>query len=258
MADLFETETELKIPENNNDEFNDSEKDLINLFENKNWSLAKTNIENNKEINIKKHSYKFLIEALDNGCDIDVILSLIKNGADPKSMCKKMNSTVLHCAAETGKLKIVEYLIDKCGCDPNAVCVLGFSPLHCCFEGDNIDVVHKLINSGANVNAKSKTNLNVISQAVASGNIDMVALLEKNGADLFEICGVYGSALHNACRRNRRGKTKKMIEYLLERNFSFEEKDSEGKTAYQIAKFNHNDSALSVFDEVKKLNQNSR
>jgi ankyrin repeat protein len=71
-------------------------------------------------------------------------------------------------------------------------------PLHSAADNGHVEIVHLLLQNGADVNAKDKYGETPLHEAAGHGHIDILHLLAENGADL-EAQSNYGRrALHCA------------------------------------------------------------
>ncbi|XP_051684962.1 ankyrin repeat and SOCS box protein 3 isoform X3 [Oryctolagus cuniculus] len=89
----------------------------------------------------------------------------------------------LHLAASQGHWKIVQILIEA-GADPNATTLEETTPLFLAVENGQIDVLRLLLRHGANVNGShSMCGWNSLHQASFQGNAEIIKLLLKKGAN---------------------------------------------------------------------------
>ena len=58
----------------------------------------------------------------------------------------------------------------------------GFTVLHRAIESDNLELIHWLIEQGADVNAKDKSGASVLNYAAESRNLKLVKWLREHGA----------------------------------------------------------------------------
>ncbi|CAF1282904.1 unnamed protein product [Rotaria magnacalcarata] len=78
---------------------------------------------------------------------LDIVRYLIMHGADMK-LVRDGNYTNLMLSAYRGHTHIVEYFLDKLGCDPNEFDRDGRTALHYGMDGDSVEVVRLLLKYG--------------------------------------------------------------------------------------------------------------
>jgi len=99
---------------------------------------------------------------------------------------KELCSRFLTLAIETNNLKMVEILLDG-GAEinwPNYEIANGFLPIHTACMYNVIDIVKLLVNRGANINLKTRTEerLTPLFISIFKGNTELLELLLKNKA----------------------------------------------------------------------------
>jgi ankyrin repeat protein len=111
-------------------------------------------------------------------------------GADPNIKTQKEERTALFDAVEAGHPDIVRMLL-KAGADPDVQDICGFTPLmRLVIQNDERngrdwfkpEVLHALIEGGANIEARGVGNKTALLTAAASNNLAYVKELLKNGA----------------------------------------------------------------------------
>ena len=111
-----------------------------------------------------------------------VIKTLLAAGAEP-SMRGSDGHTALFHAAWVGRLGIVNILLQN-GANPNERNKRGSTPLHfCALQREGKELAKKLIDAGADVNAKNIFGYTPLYLSVKYNKIDMVRILMDNGAD---------------------------------------------------------------------------
>ena len=124
-----------------------------------------------------------------NAGQIEVAEFLINNNSDVNIAYGRQNQSLLHQAAQTDSVELIELLIDK-GIDVNVKNRTGQTPLHLACRSGNKEVVELLIDKGADVNAKAQSQNQFITVrkplyiAVQSGNREIVELLLSKGAEV--------------------------------------------------------------------------
>lgn len=97
-----------------------------------------------------------IIEACQERLDIEFVLILLRNGANPNDI-------------EVGKRR-----------DDNQT---RYTPLMAAAKSGNIDLVELLVNKGANLNYKNEFDRSVLSESITQGKYDVILYLLKNGVD---------------------------------------------------------------------------
>jgi uncharacterized protein len=92
--------------------------------------------------------------------------------------------TPLHLAVFFGHLEAADLLL-RAGADLVAPSRndLGVSPLHSAVAGDAIRVVRRLVEAGADVNARTHRGVTPLTSAAQNGNAEVVLLLLEHGAN---------------------------------------------------------------------------
>lgn len=111
---------------------------------------------------------------------------LLENGFSPNGVSSDgQKKTLLHLAAELGKIETIELLLEK-HADIEAKDVLGFTPLCHAVKNNHQDILRVLINEGAKINVEleiNNRNSSPLSMAVRQRNERITTLLLENGAD---------------------------------------------------------------------------
>ena len=125
---------------------------------------------------------QLLIEAIKNR-DINTVKSRINEGEDVNSVDKN-GMLPLQIATVFGHFQIVEFLIEK-GADVNGTDVkLGQTALYMAAFSNRKNIAEKLINAGANVDAKIPRGDTPLHAAIMAGNHDLVEFLISKGANV--------------------------------------------------------------------------
>jgi ankyrin repeat protein len=103
----------------------------------------------------------------------------VNSTADPAS-----GSTILHVAAATGYLRVVQTLISS-GANVNTMSKGGVNPLHVCCRDGYTSVVALLLQAGATVDCLTKgESVTPLHLAAQEGHLEVMKLLMANGADV--------------------------------------------------------------------------
>ncbi|GAG42569.1 unnamed protein product, partial [marine sediment metagenome] len=112
--------------------------------------------------------------------DVNLIDILISRGVDINGKASGSAFTPLHVAAFGGRVASAERLLEN-GADCNARDDGGLTPLHiAAHQGEN-DFVRLLLANGADIRAKSNSNLTPQKYAILGSHYDTAALLEQMG-----------------------------------------------------------------------------
>lgn len=137
-------------------------------------------IDNGANLKVKdKYGTDAVLLAADRG-HAAVLRVLIENGAD-------VNLNHLRRAVKKNHVEALRILIDHVG---NVDAHDGFRDetllMYAASKSEtNVDSVHVLLESGANVNARNQVNDTALMFAVKSGNVNVVRCLLDNGADIY-------------------------------------------------------------------------
>ena len=174
----------------------------------------------------------------------EVVELLIKHGADISKIDHNRRLTqsshtvgnevgwgVLHYAAETGDVEMLEFLIGL-GADVNMTDrEYGTTPFFVAMEYGNVEIVKSLINAGADMTVQNKNGRTFAHEAVYQGGIENIKLLLELGVDI-NIRDKYGKTLiHEAAHCGEI----KNIKLLLDQGADIEVKISSGSTALMMA-----------------------
>lgn len=110
--------------------------------------------------------------------NIEVIKFLVESGANVNGK-GRTRGLPLFWAAYQGNVFAVEYLLNK-QADPNIISTQGFPVIG--ITG-NIQIVRLLLKAGANVNAKNSVGDTALHTAARTRNKELIAFLLENGAD---------------------------------------------------------------------------
>ena len=131
-------------------------------------------------------------------CSTETLQAIIDHGADV-NVANKDNVTALMIACQTGNASAINVLLNA-GADPNISGFEAFTCLHyAVLGGCSKDALQTVINNGADVNATDKKNRSALNLACDIGNVDVIDVLLKAGADT-NICEAFNgnTCLHDA------------------------------------------------------------
>jgi len=172
------------------------------ISRNRAFKLAKMVLRTNA---IRLYDFKSTIHKAADAGDLAKVKAFIQEGIDVNT--KVHGCTPLHCAARYGHKEVAELLIAK-GADINAKDTRGRTPidlainkgrkaiakllasksgdvsLHAAAYVGDLQRVEKLINGGANVDAKDQKGQTALHYAASGGQIAVAKLLIANGADV--------------------------------------------------------------------------
>jgi ankyrin repeat protein len=124
--------------------------------------------------------------AVSSVCDGMVAL-LLENGANPRPKNHK-GYTALHRAVQVGNKTILEFLRDWTGIEPNISAADDATPLSLAVSKGREDIVQRLLEKGADVNAQDGKYGNALQAASYWGHDQIVQrLLEKGARDITPI-----------------------------------------------------------------------
>ncbi|KAM0365745.1 hypothetical protein ACHAPK_009266 [Fusarium culmorum] len=110
------------------------------------------------------------------------VTTLIANKADVNAKGLDGN-TPLHCAAMSGRIHLVELLIEAGG-DINAANFEGRTPLHLAAMKGDLEIIYTLDENGCSTEAKDEAGRTPLHLATISGQLKCIDELIKNGAKL--------------------------------------------------------------------------
>ena len=134
-------------------------------------------------------------------------------------------------AANRGDLKKVKRLLNE-GADVNAKDEDGWTPLHWAAYYGHLNVVKLLVDRGADVNAKSKAGETPLHWAAANGHLDVVEFLVDRGADVNAKSKAGWTPLHLAADKGHLD----IAKLLLDRGADINAKNGGGKTPLDLAR----------------------
>lgn len=119
---------------------------------------------------------------------------------------------------EGNHLAIVEYLVSKCA-DPSIASAWFGSPLQCACRIGNVELAKSLHAAGAEADLGvgglygSPLQAPCLSKAADNDVLEVMRyLMEDAKADVNQVCGLYGTAVHVGCRRSSPGALKLLVD----------------------------------------------
>ena len=202
-----------------------------------------TKVTNVTQLEISKSLNDQLLEASTTD-DVEKVKSLINLGADIYYK-DDTGRTAFMYATYHRHLNVMRYFIEL-GVDINATDNNGFRALNVISTryGENIEVVQLLLDAGADVNSRTGNGFTALLNASKNGQLNVMKLLAKNGADLN--CKSYENGytpLYWASYNNRID----IITFLIESGAEVDMVDNDGNTALHYA------SLIGYLDVVKYL-----
>ncbi len=179
--------------------------DMLTAAENGNWTLVKKLIEQGADLQAKNNNgWTVLHYAAWNG-HLDTVKWLVEKGADLQAKDNHgwtalsvtssnevkqwlrehaaINIDNTLTAAKNGNWTLVKKLIDQ-GADLQAKNIYGERVLHWAVLSEHLDTVKWLVEQGADVQAKTNYGWTVLHLAARYGNLDTVKWLVEQGADV--------------------------------------------------------------------------
>ncbi|XP_066575637.1 ankyrin repeat domain 53 [Amia ocellicauda] len=115
-------------------------------------------------------------------------LELSLRGALPPTQVDKQGLTVLHVAAQHGRLQCLKLLLESQHLDVNVSCPRGQRPIHLAINSQNGDRANAclayLLAQGAQLNVRTVDGVTPLHQAASEGLLDCTVTLVKAGGDL--------------------------------------------------------------------------
>lgn len=166
-----------------------------------------------------------IVEYLVNNCKADVEQKGIYEVPDDRSTHAV---TPLWCAAVSGKLSIIKFLLAK-GADINAVSDTGSTPVRSACFMTHLEIVQYLVENGADINRPNFNGGTCLINSVQS--VELCHFLLKHGADVNAKDIQSKTALHYAIQEHRLETSNLLIEY----GANFNAKSKYGDDALQTA-----------------------
>ena len=172
-----------------------------------------------------------LHSAVDVDCSRETLLELVDCGADVNAKDKR-GRTGLLLSCFYGQMDSVKALLGA-GADPTVDDEEGFSCIHAAIDGRcSTDVLQKLIDHGAHVNAKRQDGTTALIRACSTGQSESVMFLLKEGADVNIIKLNGNTILHAAVCGNC---SKDAVQNITEHGLNVNATNKHGETALSLA-----------------------
>ncbi|KAL3853732.1 hypothetical protein ACJMK2_017249, partial [Sinanodonta woodiana] len=180
------------------------------------------------------------------GGSISVMELLLQEGLDIKAR-SRCGNTVLHVAALSKQLEMVNYLIKKY---PQLIHMTenqGFTALHGAAQAGDVQVMQSLINAGSDILARSTDGTNVFHMAVSHDRLLAVQYLMDKFPKLVQLHNEkFGyTALHYACERCG----VPMFKTLIRAGFNVKARTRKGENVLELALEHNNISAVNYLLE---------
>lgn len=114
---------------------------------------------------------------------------------------KTVEKTPLYLAVAAGNIEEVDRLLEE-GANPNEKAMMGHSPLIMATRSDYTLIAERLLKAGADSNQKDNLSWAPLHHAIKTdnANLDMIAILVRNGADVNVTDGYLRTPLHRAAQ----------------------------------------------------------
>lgn len=114
---------------------------------------------------------------------------------------EELNKRLLEAARNSAGINPIRKLLQE-GADPNAKQWYNGTALHAAAADGNTEIVKLLLDAGADVNAKDKSGQTILHWAVQDENLSVIELLIKRGADIDAVSKYNDTPLHYAARNS--------------------------------------------------------
>ena len=142
-----------------------------------------------------------LIHSLVNYGNFDVVKQiLLAHHYNDHSLLDRNGNTLLHSACVSGKLDIVQFLVEEMICDINCKNKIGNTPLHIAIEWGSVDIVEYLLKKGCLINQTNELGQTPLYISVLHERKDILTSLLSMNVDVNAVTNdTQESALHVAC-----------------------------------------------------------
>ena len=208
---------------------------LVNYIKGKeHWTAVTKLITHN--VNIKteevnspdKYGIPLLVKAAESG-HLKVVQYLVEHGADIHSQTKFKN-TALMSASLFGYLDIVKYLVDQ-GANVNGYNVGGETALMRASGQRYLSIVKHLIQNGANINAMDRFGDTALIKGAYRGSLSIVKHLVKHGADINARDNGGNTVLMRAVLEGQIN----IVKFLISSGVNINDQNKYGETALMVA-----------------------
>jgi ankyrin repeat protein len=155
----------------------------------------------------------------------------IRESSDIDKVTGENNSTLLMCAAVSGNVGLMKFLVKKSPHLLNKADKNGWLPIHYASESRQLESLKYLIDIKADVNAKNKNGESPLHLATKKGDFILVKYLVENGANVNNKNEKWVTPLHLAAEYNYLA----TVKYLMVKNATIDAKNEEGMTALFLA-----------------------
>jgi ankyrin repeat protein len=162
--------------------------------------------------------------------DPQTVGEFLKKGASLELTDTDDGWTALHYASQSGCYICVEKLIEK-GANKEARTIFNETPLHLAATNNNHEVVKMLIEKKAQIDATNDKGETALHLATENNHIEVVNFLIENSANIEAQTEKGETALHIAVKRNYL----EVVKLLIEKNANIEVKTKQKKTALNLA-----------------------
>ena len=169
----------------------------------------------------------------------EAALKLIRLGADLVTASDTVRQPI-HLAASMGNMSTVKMMLDE-GCDVNMIS-LGTSLLHNAVRSGNIGLIAELQARKCDVNVPDSEGDSPLDYAALKGSSDVIHLLIQHGADKHAAGGSLGGPVQAAAATGNWS----IVETLMKEGFSLDGCTIDGKTIMHLAAIGGNDKLLNI------------
>jgi ankyrin repeat protein len=212
-----------------------SVKRLLSAGANPNYAIPDKTPEKNKVLTIATANRSYAAS-----------MALLDGGADP-NIADSTGNTPLHMAAQTGTLDLVQKLLAKgaqLNVRTNPVKEAGFrpaageqTPLLLAARNARVEVMHALIEAGADTKIKGQDGAGLLLAAAVSGRVSAVKYAFEFDKDVKAVDKNGRTAMHE-CVNPGSGATQtemtELVQYLADIGVPLDDKDARGRTPIQI------------------------
>ncbi len=212
---------------NNNAEINELDKQLIDAIN----QIIKQKENTKQEENCSDENTLSIIQAIEN---------LLLQGANPNSFYNRnAKSTLLMIASKYGLHEVVNLLLEY-GANNTALDNDGNSAhFYAVNSGDYFTLLSLLGSSNTAGNIKNKHGVSLITQAVRNGQLEMIPLLLRSGADIDAQTNNGNTPLMECYELSKDSKkftiAREIANYLIDEGASLELKNEKKKTVKELA-----------------------
>lgn len=139
--------------------------------------------------------------------------------------------TLLHVAAESGNLELVQYLLSESMCDLPVLTSSGWSVLGCAARSGNLELVKYLVYLDTLILGGSNINYFTVNCGARSGNLDIVKYFVDLNVEVKERSSDGYTTLHSAAASGNL----ELVKYLVDLNVKIEAKTMEHETVLHFA-----------------------